>query len=469
MRALRSIVMDRDIQLAGFDDPSERARTVADDVTDIGIGDDILVVDDTPANLIAIEAALAPLGRKLVLAQSGIAALARLLDQDFAVIILDVAMPGMTGIETARMIRARQRNRGTPIIFVTGMAWHDGAIDEAYEAGGFDFLIKPLRPELLRAKVSVFLKLQERTRALRRQAEQLRESQARLYEHELIEQRKRFESELLDSKLQRLSEGDRRQHELAALIGNELIDPLHTLRVAFDLLREHPHADRGERIYPLIEHWLEHVTRLVEGLIDVARLGAGQLAIHPETVNLTELVRHALDERAAIIAARKLAVQFDSDPAVGLVVQGDPVRLLQAIATVIDHAVRSTHECGELMIAARAAAGDVVLRVGYLGRGFSGGVLARIFEMCVVEGDEDSHAGRLRLGFALARRLIELHDGSIQASSRGIAHGATFEIRIPMAPQDLDLDPLDLADPVALPTARMPALERPADLSDELG
>src|ERR1051325_11251623 len=236
--------MDPEIEVVPAGRGAERARTASDDETDIGIGDDILVVDDTPANLIAIEAALSPLGRKLVLAHSGIAALARLLDQDFAVIILDVAMPGMTGIETARMIRARQRNRGTPIIFVTGMAWHDEAIDEAYEAGGLDFLIKPLRPELLRAKVSVFLKLQERTRALRRNAEQLRESQARLYEHELIEQRKRFESELLDSKLQRLSEGDRRQHELAALIGNELIDPLHTLRVAFDLLREHPHADR---------------------------------------------------------------------------------------------------------------------------------------------------------------------------------------------------------------------------------
>jgi CheY-like chemotaxis protein len=434
--------MDRRIEVVPAESFStERASTVSDDeIADIGIGDDILVVDDAPANLVAIEAALAPLGRKLVLAQSGIAALARLLDQDFALIVLDVAMPGMTGIETARMIRARERNRGTPIIFVTGMAWHDEAIDAAYEAGGFDFLIKPLRPELLRAKVSVFLKLQERTRALRRKAEQLRESQARLYEHELIEQRKRFESELLDSKLQRLSEGDRRQHELAALIGNELIDPLHTLRVAFDLLREHPHADRGERIYPLIEHWLEHVTRLVEGLIDVARLGAGQLAIQPESVNLAELVRHAIDERAGLIAARKLTVQIEADPAVALVVLGDPVRLLQAIAMVIDHAVRSAAEAGALQVSAGLAAGDVMLSVGYQGRGFSAAVLARIFEMCVVEGDDDAHAGRLRLGFALARRLIELHDGSIRAASAGVAHGARFEIRLPMAPQDVELE-----------------------------
>lgn len=465
--------MPRAIQTAKAD--SARARTAPppeDEAADIGIGDDILVVDDTPANLIAVEAALAPLGRRLVMVNSGTAALAKLLDQDFSVIVLDVAMPGMTGIETARLIRARQRSRGTPIIFVTAMAWHDQAIDEAYEAGGFDFLMKPLRAEILRAKVSVFLKLQERTRALRRQAEQLRESQALLYEHELIEQRKRFESELLDSKLQQLTEGDRRQHELAALIGNELINPLHTLRVAFDLLREHPKADRGERIYTMIEHWLGHVTELVEGLIDVARLAAGQLSIQPETVNLAELIRHALDDRAQLIATRKLAVRVDADPAVALTTLGDPQRLLQALAIVVDHAVRSAAEGGELVIATECAAGDAVIRIAYAGRGFGASVLRRLFDMCAADGlgdGDDAQAGRLRLGFALSRRLIELHDGSIRAASAGIGHGASFEIRLPQPPQDVELTSLDYPE-VALPTVRMAALDRPAEVAgDELG
>jgi CheY-like chemotaxis protein len=439
-----------------------------DEPSDIGIGDDILIVDDTPANLVAFEAALAPLGRRLILAHSGTEALARLLDQDFALVVLDVAMPGMTGIDTARMIRARERSRGTPIIFVTGMNWEDAAVDEAYGAGGFDFVTKPVRPELLRAKVRVFLRLQERTRALRRQADQLRASQALLYEHELIDQRKQFESELLDSKLQQLSEGDRRQHELAALIGNELINPLHTLRVAFDLLREHPHADRGERIYPLIEHWLEHVTRLVEGLIDVARLASGQLTITPEAVHLTELVRQALDGCAGPIQSRKLAVRIDAEPASALIVQGDPVRLLQAIAVVIEHAVRSTHDGGELAIAAAVAQGDVVLRIRYAGRGFGPGVLRRLFDMYAPRGDDrEADAGRLRLGFALARRLIELHDGSIRVSSGGVAHGAAFEIRLPQPPQDVDLASLDYPESLALPTAQMAALD-PIDAAPEV-
>jgi CheY-like chemotaxis protein len=440
-----------------------------DEASDIGIGDDILLVDDTPANLIAFEAALAPLGRRLVVAHSGTEALARLLDQDFALVVLDVAMPDMTGIDTARLIRARQRSRGTPILFVTGMAWEDAAIDEAYGAGGFDFVTKPVRPELLRAKVRVFLQLQERTRALRRQADQLRVSQALLYEHELIEQRKRFESELLDSKLAQLSEGDRREHELAALIGNELINPLHTLRVAFDLLREHPHANRGERIYTLIEHWLDHVTRLVEGLIDVARLASGQIAITPESVHPVELVRQALDGCAAAIAARKLAVRIDAEPTHALIVLGDPVRLLQAIAVVIDHAVRAASDGGELAITAAVASGDVVLRIRYAGRGFGPGGLRRLFDMYVPRdaNDHDADAGRLRLGFALARRLIEVHDGTIRASSDGISHGAAFEIRLPQPPQDVDLASLDYPDALAMTTAQIAAME-PADAPSDV-
>jgi CheY-like chemotaxis protein len=112
----------------------------------LSYGRDILVVDDNDTNLIAVEAALAQLGRKLVLAKSGVEALARLLEQDFALIILDVAMPGMDGFETARLVRSRARNRATPIIFITGMSWQDDHILKGYELGAFDFLMKPVRP-----------------------------------------------------------------------------------------------------------------------------------------------------------------------------------------------------------------------------------------------------------------------------------------------------------------------------------
>src|SRR6266567_2423495 len=150
--------------------PTNLSSLGEDEALKISYGRDILVVDDNQTNLIAIEAALLPLGRKLVLARSGVEALARLLEQDFALIILDVAMPGMDGFETARLVRSRARNRATPIIFVTGLSWQDDEILRGYELGAFDFLIKPIRPEVLRAKASVFITLQERTLELHEKA-----------------------------------------------------------------------------------------------------------------------------------------------------------------------------------------------------------------------------------------------------------------------------------------------------------
>ena len=407
---------------------------------DIGIGDDILVVDDSPTNLIAIEAALVPLGRNVITVSSGVEALARLLDQDFALIVLDVAMPGITGIETARLIRSRPRSRGTPIVFVTGMSWQDDAVDEAYEAGGFDFLVKPVRPEVLRAKVRVFLKLQERTRALRRQEEELRVSQARLYEHELHEQRQRYESELFDTRLQQLAEVDRGQQQLAGIIGNELLNPLQTLQMAFDLLREHPNA--GERICSLVEHRLVHVTRLVKILIDVARVAAGQLELHLETVNVTEIVGQAIEACRAIVETRKLRVRFETETDTAPLVTGDPTRLHQALTTLIDQAAQATAEGGEILITSTVAGGDVVVRVTDSGRGIAPAQLSRTFDMFVGEGLSQGVAA-LNLGLTLVKRLIDLHDGAIRATSDGLGKGSTFEIRLALAPQDVELSSLD--------------------------
>ncbi len=431
-----------------------------DDILDIGIGDDILVVDDNPANLVAVEAALEPLGRNLVFASSGEEALIRLLKQDFALILLDVAMPGITGIETARLIRSRERSRGTPIIFVTGMSWHDKAVDEAYEVGGFDFLIKPVRPEVLRAKARVFLKLQERTRALRRHAEKLRASQRQLHDHELIEQRNRFESTLLETKVSQLAEGERRQHELAGIIGNELLNPLQTLQMAFDLLRDHPHADRGERIYSLVEHRLVHVTRLVKILIDIAQVAAGQLALAPTSVNLYEILRQAVEDCRPILDTHKLTVRFDMDPAQPALITGDPVRLLQAVTTVIDHAARSAADCGELVIGSRATAGEVVVSITDRGRGIAPEMLPRLFD--VFSGDNRSNA--LSLGLPLVKRLLELHDGTIRVSSEGPGKGSSFEIRLPLAPQDVDLAAMDPGPMPGRTTMRMTAVNPIVDL-----
>ena len=119
----------------------------------------ILLVDDQPENLRTLEAVLEPLGHPLVTASSGHGALRMLLEQDFAMILLDVRMPGLDGLETAELIKQRARTRDVPIVFLTAARDEVENIARAYGLGAVDYLLKPFDPELLRSKVMVFTEL----------------------------------------------------------------------------------------------------------------------------------------------------------------------------------------------------------------------------------------------------------------------------------------------------------------------
>src|SRR3954454_16892608 len=145
----------------------------------------ILLVDDTPENLVSLEAALSGLGEQLVMANSGKEALRYLLEEDFAAILLDVRMPDMDGFETAELIRSRPRSRQIPILFLTGYR-NEEHLFGGYDRGAVDFLFKPIVPEVLRSKVAAFVelsrinaKLQVQADELRRQAEVLQKAEQR--------------------------------------------------------------------------------------------------------------------------------------------------------------------------------------------------------------------------------------------------------------------------------------------------
>ncbi len=136
-------------------------------------GPSILIVDDIEANLLALETVLSPLSYRVTRASSGKEALGHILANDFALILLDVMMPGLDGYETAELIRQRERSRGTPIIFLTASDGSVANLMKGYATGGADYLVKPYQPEILRAKVQVFVELHETREEIRRQAELL--------------------------------------------------------------------------------------------------------------------------------------------------------------------------------------------------------------------------------------------------------------------------------------------------------
>jgi serine phosphatase RsbU (regulator of sigma subunit) len=178
---------------------------------------DILLVDDSPANLLALEVILGDLGQNLVKAPSGREALRYLMDHDVAVILMDVQMPGMDGFETAELIRQRQRTRHTPIIFLTAYEHTDTQVFKGYKAGAVDFLTKPFVPEVLRSKVAVFVDLFRKAEQVRQQSELLREIERKAHEREMTEAQERWEQERLREEIRLARQIQQKLFPVAAL------------------------------------------------------------------------------------------------------------------------------------------------------------------------------------------------------------------------------------------------------------
>ena len=155
----------------------------------------ILIVDDRADKLLALEAILASLGQNIVKAPSGKEALRHLLKNDFAVILMDVSMPGMDGFETAALIRKRINSEHTPIIFVTSIGHTENHVSRGYSLGAVDYLLTPIVPEILRAKVSVFVELHLQTELIKHQAEQLRQAEEAKHQRELADAADRLQAE----------------------------------------------------------------------------------------------------------------------------------------------------------------------------------------------------------------------------------------------------------------------------------
>ncbi|HWE37965.1 MAG TPA: response regulator [Isosphaeraceae bacterium] len=193
----------------------------------------VLLVDDQPKNLLALEAILGGMGLDLVRARSGDEALRHVLDGDFAVILMDVQMPDMDGFETAELIRHRDRSSHTPIIFMTALQHTERQVFQGYALGAVDFLSKPIVPTVLRSKVAVFVELHQKTDQVRRQAGELVETQRREHDRELAEERQRWEVERLRAEAAREREAAeelaRKAKELARTVA-ELVHAEEQLR-----------------------------------------------------------------------------------------------------------------------------------------------------------------------------------------------------------------------------------------------
>lgn len=396
---------------------------------------EILVVDDNPANLVAIESALGELGARVVRANSGAEALRLLLERDFALVLLDVKMPTLDGFETARLIRARKRSSHTPIIFVTAYGRDDSEVLAAYALGAVDFLFKPIVPEVLCAKASVFVELQSRTAEVERQAEQIREHERREHERALAEERSRWEANAMLRQMEQLAESDRRKDRFLALLSHELRNPIVPIMAGLELLRDRFSSEPSQvddsmrRTRDVLDKQVHHLARLVDDLLDISRISSGKIELRKAPVPLREVVEQAVATSQPIITSHRHQLQVDL-PEEPLWILGDGVRLVQVLSNLLNNAARYTPDGGQIQVRGRRHDARVEVSVIDNGRGIGTEFLSRVFE--AFSQEEQRTGAGLGLGLSVVRQLVTMHEGEVMAHSDGPGRGSEFTLRLPL-------------------------------------
>ncbi len=389
----------------------------------------ILVVNDDAASLLALTSLLdqwaEESGYEVISARSGQQALRQVLLHDFAVILLDVNMPGMDGFETAEAIHQRARSADIPIIFVTAFLADEIDRLKAYQRGAADFLFTPVIPQILHAKVQVFVALATKNEELKRQAHKLSQRTT-----ELTATNKRLTREMEERQA-----AERKSHakdEFLAMLGHELRNPLSAISSAAALIGlAGAGPDTIGRAKQIIQRQSQHLSRIVDDLLDLSRAMSGKILLARRPLEVSALVSACLDTFKATGRTGNYLLNMNLTPAW---VDGDPTRLEQIATNLIDNALKYTPPGGAIDIAVVEDDEDIVLTVRDTGVGISEELLPHVFDVFVQASTTlDRSQGGLGIGLALVRRLVELHGGTVSAYSDGASAGSTFEIRLPRA------------------------------------
>ncbi|HUJ13524.1 MAG TPA: ATP-binding protein [Thermoanaerobaculia bacterium] len=499
----------------------------------------ILLVDDQPPNLLALESILSDMGQDLVKAGSGRAALKALLDREFAVILLDVQMPDLNGFETASLIRQRDKSRDTPIIFLTALSRNETNVFRGYELGAVDYIFKPFHPEVLKAKVSVFVELFRKREAIKQQAQALarlsrqnelilkaaaegilgvdlngistfvnpaaaamvgrhpddltgRDIHALLHPaipgvatcdvrhcpfyaalrvervHDDVEDTFFREdgtsfpvefrvSPMHDDDGRRIgsvitfrdvtekrsaalaAENERRYREaeaqnrakdnFLATLSHELRTPMTSILGWVQFLRGGEYSeDELQEALQMIESSAQLQKRLIDDMLDVSRIVLGKFHVDLRPTHLSEVVEAAVANARPDASERGVRLTSNIEPTEDLV-SADAARLQQVIGNILSNAIKFTPAGRKIDLKLQRVDGKMRIAVRDEGEGIDPSFLPYVFDR-LRQADTSKRSG-LGLGLAIARHIVDLHQGEINAESEGIGKGATFVVTLP--------------------------------------
>jgi len=380
----------------------------------------ILIVDDEPSNILAMEAILECLGQELVRAASGAEALRQMLGNDFAVILLDAQMPGMDGFETAELIRQRPRSRFTPIIFVTAAFVSDEMMFKGYSKGAVDYIIKPVVSGILRAKVEVFIELANYQKRLQAEIIERMRIAAEINELNLKLEQKNSELQIANGDLEAFSYS----------VSHDLRTPLSHI-VSYIELVEMGDATLGPEHRDYLAKAREAALRmgeLIRDLLNFARVGCTGLQIMQ--VNLNLLIDQILDQD---LRARGRAIEWVIPVLPD--VMGDPSLLRQVLSNLLSNAVKysSTRPVARIEIGSEEDQKEWMFFVRDNGIGFDMAHAQKLFGVFQRFHTQQEFEGT-GIGLANVRRIVQKHGGRTWATGK-VNEGSTFFFSLPKSAQ----------------------------------
>ncbi|EJN24983.1 signal transduction histidine kinase [Pseudomonas sp. GM78] len=385
----------------------------------------LLIVDDLPENLLALEALIKREDRIVYKALSADEALSLLLQHEFAMAILDVQMPGMNGFELAELMRGTEKTRNIPIVFVSAAGRELNYAFKGYESGAVDFLHKPLDIQAVKSKVNVFVDLYRQSKAMKQQVEAL--EQSRREQEALLKQLRSTQLEL--------EQAVRMRDDFMSIVAHEVRTPLNGLILETQLRKMHLARDNAaaftlDKMHAMVdrdERQIKSLIRLIEDMLDVSRIRTGKLSIRPTHFDLAALVRGLLHNFAQQIEAAEASVSLDAEqPVMG---DWDEFRIEQVISNLLTNALRYGAK-SPISLKVYSENNEARVEVRDYGIGISEENQQRIFQQ--FERVSANHvAAGLGLGLFISEQIVAAHGGTITVESR-IGEGALFRVCLPL-------------------------------------
>jgi signal transduction histidine kinase len=385
----------------------------------------LLIVDDLPENLLALEALIKREDRIVYKALSADEALSLLLQHEFAMAILDVQMPGMNGFELAELMRGTEKTKNIPIVFVSAGGRELNYAFKGYESGAVDFLYKPLDIHAVKSKVNVFVELYRQSKAMKQQVEELEQSR-----HEQEALLKQLQSTQLE-----LEQAVRMRDDFMSIVAHEVRTPLNGLILETQLRKMHLARDNAaaftlDKMHAMVdrdERQIKSLIRLIEDMLDVSRIRTGKLSIRPTHFDLSALVRDLLQNFAPQIDAAESSVTLEAEqPVMG---SWDEFRIEQVISNLLTNALRYGAK-SPITVKVYSESGQAWVEVRDFGIGIGEENQKRIFQQFERVTAKHAVAG-LGLGLFISEQIVAAHGGSITVESR-IGEGALFRVCLPL-------------------------------------